>query len=172
MAWVALAGFFIVLFGFVVFRGAPYVPSQKKYVRAIFNELYPLSKKDVLVDVGSGDGVVLRLASERGARAVGYELNPLLVIIARFLSRRDNRVKVYLADFWVTSLPAETTVVYGFMVTRDMKKIVKKMQEEANQLQRELAFITYGNQIRGRVPEATQSAYYLYRFYPLQIDKA
>lgn len=172
MIWILIVGFFILLFGFVTFRGAPYVPSQKKYVRLVFKELYPLSKKDTLVDVGSGDGIVLRLASERGAHAVGYELNPLLVIISQFLSRRDSRVRVQLADFWLTALPDKTTIVYGFMVTRDMKKMVKKMQYETDRLNRTLYFMTYGNQIVDRTPDATLSAYHLYSFHPLQTDKA
>jgi hypothetical protein len=172
MIWIPIVGFFILLFGFVVFRGAPYVPSQKKYVRQVFKDLYPLDAGDVLVDVGSGDGIVLRLASERKARAVGYELNPLLVIIARFLSRGDDRVRVQLTDFWLSPLPDDTTIVYGFMVTRDMKKMVRKMQKETDRLGRRLYFMTYGNQISGRIPDKSLSAYYLYSFYPLQTDKA
>ncbi|HEU4716091.1 MAG TPA: hypothetical protein VFS14_04660, partial [Candidatus Saccharimonadales bacterium] len=62
----------VLLFGFVVFRGAPYVPSHKKDVAIAFEELYEVGKNDVVVDVGSGDGIILRMAAKRGARAVGY----------------------------------------------------------------------------------------------------
>ena len=70
-----------VFFGLVVFRGAPYVPSKKTYINQAFSDLYPLTDKDVLVDVGSGDGVVLRSATKFGALAIGYEINPILVIM-------------------------------------------------------------------------------------------
>jgi hypothetical protein len=125
-----------------------------------------------LVDVGSGDGVVLRVASRLGARAIGYELNPLLVVISRLLSRRDGRVAIYLADFWLTKLPSETTVVYGFMVTRDMPKMVKKMQKEADRLHHTIHFLTYGNEIAGQKPDRTVGGYHRYAFYPLHADKA
>lgn len=168
--WIVIA--IVLLFGLVVFRGAPYVPSQKRYVRQALTELYPLGKKDVLVDVGSGDGVVLRIASQLGARAVGYELNPALVVISRLLSLRDKKVSVRLVDFWLTPLPDDTTVVYGFMVTRDMKKMTKKMQREADRLNRPLAFLTYGNEIIGRSVDKMHGPYRWYTFHPLQSDKA
>lgn len=172
MTWLWVVGVIIVLFGFVVFRGAPYVPSQKRYIRQAFKELYPLSPNDTLVDVGSGDGVVLRIASECGARAIGYELNPILVLISRFISRNDNKVSVRLADFWFTSLPDTTTVVYAFSVTRDAKKMAKKMQSETNRLQRTLHFISFGNTLTGLESDATLGAYNLYTFYPLQSTEA
>ena len=157
----------ILLFGFVVFRGAPYVPSHRRDVRQAFDELYGLSEKDTLVDVGSGDGVVLRQASARGAKAVGYELNPALVMISRFLSRRDPGVTVRLGDFWLARLPDETTVVYGFIVTRDTKKMTKKMQQEADRLGRPLYFISYGNELKAQPKLKELGAHYLYRFEPL-----
>lgn len=168
MIWGWIVGVVVLLFGLIVFRGAPYVPSQKRYVRQAFDELYPLDGKDVLVDVGSGDGIVLRLAAERGARAIGYELNPLLVVISRWLSRYDGRVSVRLVDFWLTPLPDTTTVVYAFTATLYIKKMINKMQNEANRLQHPLRYISYGNVLTGLEADATLGAYHLYTFYPLQ----
>ena len=80
MSWLLFAILAIViLVGFSAFTGAPYVPSHRRDVARAFRELYSLDANDVLVDIGSGDGVVLRQASQRGARAVGYEIHPLLV---------------------------------------------------------------------------------------------
>ncbi|MBC7869168.1 class I SAM-dependent methyltransferase [Candidatus Saccharibacteria bacterium] len=168
MIWLWGIGVFVVLFGLVAFRGAPYVPSQKKYVRQAFSELYPLSHKDTLVDVGSGDGIVLRVASKCGARAIGYEINPLLVLISRFISRHDKNVEVKLVDFWLTQLPDRTTVVYAFAATPYIKKMIHKMQCEANRLQRPLRYISYGNVLAGLEADASVGAYRLYTFYPLQ----
>ena len=159
------------IFGFVVFCGAPYVPSQKKYVRRAFEKLYPLSKKDVLLDIGSGGGIILRLASKYGAKAVGYELNPILVAISSVLSAGDKRVKVKLADFWLTKIPDDTTVIYLFAVTRDINKIINKIQLETNRIGRKLNVISYGNQLTGQKEIGKLDAYYLYQFNPLQSDK-
>lgn len=162
----------VLLFGFVVFRGAPYVPSHRRDVKQAFDELYELSGKDVLVDVGSGDGIILRQAATRGAKAIGYELNPALVAISRFFSRRDPKTSVLLRDFWLTPLPDETTVVYGFIVTRDTKKMSQKMQAEANRLGRPLYFISYGNELKDRQKTKERGAHHLYRFDPLHRAKA
>lgn len=165
-------GSVVLLFGFVVFRGAPYVPSHHKEVMNAFDELYVVDAKDVVVDVGSGDGIILRLASRRGARAIGYELNPALVLIARFLSRGDARVKVVFSDFWLTAFDDETTLVYGFCVSRDMQKMAEKMQYEANRLQRTLYYIGYGSELKGPVAKSTLNAHHLYEFMPLQEVRA
>lgn len=162
--WIVVA--VLLLFGLVVFRGAPYVPSHKKEVRRAFRELYPLGSHDTLVDIGSGDGVILRLAAKQGAHAVGYELNPLLVGVSWLLSRRNPLVRVRLVDFWLTKLPDDTTVVYAFMVTRDVKKMVKKLQSEADRRRRPLHLILYGNVIPTRQPVKIVSAFRLYRFDP------
>ena len=149
MWWLWLLALLIVAFGFVVFRGAPYVPSQKRHVIRAFTELYALDDDDVLVDIGSGDGIVLREAARRGATAIGYELNPILVFISRFLSRREPNVRVYLADFWFVALPPETTVVYTFGESRDIEKMAQKVASEADRLQKPILFISYGFAVPG-----------------------
>ncbi len=162
----------VLVFGLVVFRGAPYVPSHRRQVERAFDTLYPLGSKDVVVDVGSGDGIILRLASSRGAQAIGYELNPILVLVSRWLSRGDVRVHVKLADFWLTSLPVTTTLVYGFMVSRDIEKMAHVMQHEANRLCRPLYFMCYGAAITTHPRLEQLGAHHLYRFDPLQVNKA
>jgi SAM-dependent methyltransferase len=157
----------VLLFGFVVFRGAPYVPSHRKDVAKAFDKLYKVSEKDVVVDVGSGDGVILRMAAKRGARAVGYELNPALVLIARFLSRRNKKVTVHLSDFWFARLPSETTLVYVFAVERDVKKLAAKFQAEANRLGHSFHVISYGSELRNPSELKTVGAHHLYIFNPL-----
>jgi hypothetical protein len=171
VVWIWIAWALILTFGIIVFRGAPYVPSRKRYIHDAFTDLYPLGKKDVLVDVGSGDGIVLRQASERGAVAVGYELNPILVVVSRFLSRGDRNVRVILTDFWIAKLPEDTTVVYAFMATPYIHKLNTKMQQETDRLARPLRLILYGNTLGERTPDQIDGGYKLYTFVPLQIDK-
>lgn len=156
----------ILIFGVVVFRGAPYVPSVKKHAARAFDELHPLSEKDVVVDVGSGDGVILRLVAEKGARAIGYELNPILVIVSRILARGNSNIRTDLADFWLVKLPKDTTVVYAFSVGRDMKKLANKVQQTANRAGREVHLITYGHTIDSLKPAKQTSSHHLYVFVP------
>jgi SAM-dependent methyltransferase len=168
MIWFWLAPLIIVfVFGFVVFRGAPYIPSQKKYIKLAFHDLYKLTKNDVLVDIGSGDGVVLREASKIGARAIGFELNPILVFVSRFLSHSDKRVHVRLADFWLSHLPDDTTVVYIFSVGRDIKRIQKWMQKETTRIGHPISLISFGFAFKNTEINKITQPYYLYIFHPL-----
>lgn len=169
--WLVLA-ILAIFFGLVTFRGAPYVPSKKIYINQALRELYPLTTKDVLIDIGSGDGVVLREASGIGARAVGYEINPILVFISRFLSRKDSRVSVRLVDFWLTHLPDDATVIYVFSVKRDMKKIIKWAQSETNRLNRPLYLISFAFELDDMKSIKNVGAYHLYRFHSLQSHEA
>ena len=172
MTFIWIATGIVVLFGFMVFFGAPYVPSRKKYVNRAFDQLYKVGSKDVLVDVGSGDGIVLRMAAARGAVAVGYEINPVLVMIARLLSWRYKNITITFANFWQTQLPKGTTVVYVFAVSRDGGKLIDKMQREANRLGCDLKVICYGSPLPGRKADKMLDAYHLYTFRPLHSQKA
>lgn len=172
MTFLIILSVIILIFGFVVFFGAPYVPSHHSETKRAFEELYKLSSKDTLVDIGSGDGIILRLAANKGAKAVGYELNPVLVLIARFLSRKQTGVSVSTANFWHKQLPDDTTIVYAFSVTRDGKRVVKKLQEETNRMGRPLFVMTYGSRLPGMKASKQRRAHFLYEFHPLQSAKA
>jgi hypothetical protein len=165
-----IIGSFVLIFGFVVFFGAPYVPSQRRYVRRAFQHLYPLGKNDTLVDIGAGDGIVLREARRFGARVIGYEINPILYVIARLLSGRDAGATIHLQNFWTTRLPSETTVVYAFSVNRDARRLMKRLQTEANRLHRRLALVSLGNPLPGRTADKVYDAYHLYYFSPESVQ--
>lgn len=167
--WILVViGGVIILLGFTAFFGAPYVPSRRRFIRQAFTELYPLSKSDVLVDIGSGDGVVLRVASEMGAKAVGYELSPFFLLISKLASRRQKNIEIHLKNFWTSNLPDDTTVVYVFSVSRDIKRMAAKLHREATRLNRPLSVLTYGSGLYQEVPIKTVGAYNLYTVHPLQ----
>lgn len=167
MLWLFIVGGVIVFTGLSVFFGAPYVPSHRKDVRRMFDRLLPIGERDVVLDIGSGDGIVLREASRRGARAIGYEIHPLFVLISRLLSFGDARVTVRWANAWTRPFPDDVTALYIFGVGRDEKRIVRTIQREVNRLGRAVPVVCYGNPLRTVSPSATFEAYYLYTFAPL-----
>jgi hypothetical protein len=167
--WIILATI-VLMFGIVVIRGAPYVPSRTRYISQALTDLYPLSESDTLVDIGSGDGVVLRSVSKLGAKAVGFEINPILFVISWLLSFGDKKVSIKLADIWLSHLPATTTVVYIFSTSGNMKKIKKWLQSEVNRMNQGVTLVSYGFTIPGVNVEKKLGAYYLYKFSPLHAD--
>lgn len=160
-----------VFFGLVVCIGAPYVPSHKKDVKRAF-DYFGLSSTDTLIDIGSGDGIVLRIASRYGAKAVGYEINPILVVISRMLSRRDAGVAILLQNAWLARLPESTTMVYAFAVNRDEGKLMSLLQREANRLHTPLKLLCYGSPFTRMTATDSFEAYHLYIFQPLQSKNA
>jgi SAM-dependent methyltransferase len=56
----------------------PFVPSPQVVVDKMV-ELAGVKKGDIVYDLGSGDGRIVIAASKRGARAVGFEIDPELV---------------------------------------------------------------------------------------------
>lgn len=169
MAWIYIIGGLFTLYGFSVFFGAPYVPSRRRDVKRMFDTLHPVRSGDLVIDLGSGDGLILREASRRGAKALGYEISPILVAISQWLSRHDKKVSVSVANFWRSTFPDETTVVYAFSVEKDARKLTKKIQTESNRLQKPLILICYGSPLPRITPERTFEAYHLYQFQPLQV---
>lgn len=160
-----VVGFLVVSFGFVVFFGAPYVPTLKKQVADIM-KIRPLSKEDLFIDIGSGDGVVLRAAAAYGARVVGYELGPWQWLVSKILCRRQKNISIYFGNFWQKKLPADTTVVYTFLNGRYMKKLEKKLQNHVDTYGSTISFITYGFKIKGRKVHKTEGPMFLYIFKP------
>jgi hypothetical protein len=155
-------------FGLVVLRGAPYVPTKRRDITRAFSELYEIGPDDLLVDIGSGDGIVCRAAAMHGARAVGYELNPVLVAISRWLSREQQQVQIQQKDFWRAKVPADTTIVYTFGDSRDIARMGKWVEAQATRLARPLYFMSYAFELPERTPLRSVGAHHLYQIVPLQ----
>ena len=154
-----------VCFGFVAFRGSPYVPSHKKDIQTAFSKLYPISKKDVLLDVGSGDGIVLREAARLGAKkAIGHELNPIMVVLSKIFCSKYKQIEIKMTDFWLTSIPDEVNVIYIFFATRDIKKFIEKVESESKRIKHDIYVISYGAELTGKKIEKKLNPYYLYKF--------
>jgi hypothetical protein len=158
----------IIMLGFTAFTGAPYLPSKRRDLEAVFSKLYPLSNKDVLVDLGSGDGVVLRAARKFGASAVGYEIGPVYYAVSKLLARGDKKQTIHLKSYWHAQFPKGTTVVFAFSDGRDIKKVHALIGRQAAVLGRPLMFITHGFEVPGVKPLRSEGAYHVYRVGPLR----
>ena len=162
-------GVVVAVFGLTVLRGAPYVPTHRSALRALFASTVRLNERDTVLDIGCGDGIVLREAARHGARAIGYEINPFLVVIARMASwRLRSRVSVYWADFWVKPFPKETTVVYTFGESRDIARMYRAAVQGARHVGHDITFISYGFRVHDEPPIAEAHGFFVYRITSLQ----
>lgn len=156
----------VIIFLITGLTGAPYVPTLKPGLRRALTELYPLGKKDLLIDLGAGDGVVLHEASARGAKALGIELNPILALIIKLRYRNNPKIQVKCQNFYHFHFPKDTTVIYAFAVSLHIEPIYRKIQEEATRLKKPLYFISNAFDIPGVKPKGKVSSFYLYKITP------
>ncbi|HEY7168959.1 MAG TPA: methyltransferase domain-containing protein [Candidatus Binatia bacterium] len=70
----------------------PFVPSPQEVVDRMI-EVAGAKKGDVVYDLGSGDGRIVIAAAKKGAKAVGFEIDPSLV-----KESRENIQKAGVAD--------------------------------------------------------------------------
>ena len=143
--------------------GAPYVPTHEKALGEAFTKLYKMDSHDFLIDLGAGDGVVLKAAAKRGAKALGVELNPILTLIMKWRFRGNKRVKVKCCNFYNIKFPEETTVVYAFAVSLHIEPIFRKVQGEAKRLGKPIYFVSNAFDLKDVKPIKKQGSFYLYK---------
>ncbi len=150
----------VMCFGFVLLFGAPYLPTHKKQI-ALGLKMAALRKDEVVYELGCGDGYILREIARRGGRAVGYELNPILFIVA-WLSclKYGGRIKVRYGNFWNVNI-AEADIVYVFLLEKFMKRLDQKMLAEA---QKGTRLLSYTFKIPGKKIIAEAEGMYLYQY--------
>jgi SAM-dependent methyltransferase len=110
-------------------QGALYVSTSRAKIAA-FIEAVPMTDRQMLVDLGCGDGRVLREAQKRyGIRAVGYEINPLAYLKARLSSFGSNKTKIIHQSFWKADL-SRADVVFCYLYPDVMQKLADKLKSE------------------------------------------
>lgn len=112
--------------------GAPYVPSTRSTAEAML-KLAKISSDTTVYDLGSGDGKLLNLAMIYGAKkAIGYEINPFLVLASRFrflLKPYRNKVQIYFKNFWHAKI-SDADVVFIYLLPWRMEKLKQKLLTE------------------------------------------
>jgi hypothetical protein len=110
----------------------PDVRTPPSTVRAML-ELAGVTSRDVVYDLGSGDGrIVITAASEFGARGVGVEIDPALVAESRAAARRlglSQRVRFVEQDLFQTDL-REATVITLYLSVEVNRRLRPKLLAE------------------------------------------
>jgi hypothetical protein len=150
----------VLAFGLGAWLGAPYVPIMHRPAVELL-ELAELKPGQTLIDLGSGDGRLLKLAAERGIRGIGYEINPWLWIISLINCRAyAGIVEIHLANFWKVTLPS-ADVISVFLIDRYMGRLDEKL---TNELKRPTILVSYVFALPHRKPEVTTKNSFRYRY--------
>lgn len=158
------AGFLVILavvlvFSFVVFFGAPYLPTKRKQIKTAL-DLLDLKPGEVLLELGSGDGRVAVAAAKRGWQVVGYELNPLLVLLSRVVCwRYRHNIKIIWGNFWQKNWPP-TDGIFVFLIGHKMSKLNKKIV----QINKPIKLVSFAFKLPERQPDRTKHGVFLYKF--------
>jgi len=138
------------------FIGAPYVATPKKAIREIF-ALAQIKPGQKLYDLGAGDGKALIIAQkEFGAKAIGFELSPIVYTIARLnLLFHGAKVRLYCKNFYKQNL-SDADIVFCFLSIPAMARLKPKFEEE---LRPGTKIISYSFSIHGWEPKKVIEGY-------------
>ncbi|MGH7195669.1 MAG: class I SAM-dependent methyltransferase [Candidatus Saccharimonadales bacterium] len=122
----------IILFASAILFGAPFLPTLKKRVPDAL-ALLDLKPGQTLLELGSGDGRIMKAAAKQGIKVIGYEINPLLVLWSMFVNLPYRKlVTIHCRNYWHVPLPP-TDAIYVFLLNPYMKKLDKKIVQEIKQ---------------------------------------
>jgi ribosomal protein L11 methylase PrmA len=127
MIWIFLLLIVGLMFALTGISGAPWVPARKFDLEPLLKDA-GLKKGDLYIELGCGDGRLLAAAADHGATAVGYELNPILWLVAYLRNIRRHQVSVRFGDLWKADL-SNADVVMAFLMARTLPRLEKKAME-------------------------------------------
>jgi hypothetical protein len=110
-------------------KGALFVPTSRKRIRA-FLDAVPMLRNQRLIDLGCGDGRVLRAAYRRyGIRGTGFEINPLAWSVAKLQGMWYKGIKIRWGNFWDKDL-GNADLVFCYFFPDVMDRVGEKLRSE------------------------------------------
>ncbi len=125
--------FFYQIYTIILQPGAVYYPTTDTSVKEML-KLSKLTSKDILIDLGSGDGRILIAAARLGTRAIGYEINPFLVYRSRQLIKKlklEKLASVKWKSFWQADFN-QATIITVYLFPHLMKRLQKILEKKLN----------------------------------------
>lgn len=124
---IILSTFFI----FPFFIGAPYEGIKEKPLKEMIKIANP-KKDDLVLDLGSGDGRVVIEFAKKGIQAVGFEINPFLVIYSKRKIKKlglGKLAKIHWKNFWKENFK-KFSIITTFQYFTVSKKLENKILKE------------------------------------------
>lgn len=147
-------------FALAAIIGAPYVPLLGGQVKPMLNAL-ELKHGQTLIDLGCGDGRLLKAAAKQGVRGIGYEINPIVWLVAKINCFKYRRlIDIRLANYWQVDLPP-ADAIFVFLIGRYMSKLDGYLNVQLKQPTR---VVSYVFEIPGRKAAKTGSNFFVYEY--------
>jgi SAM-dependent methyltransferase len=161
MIWLLVIGFVVAAcFAFVLLFGAPYLPTLKPQI-SIALDMLDLKPGDTLLELGCGDGRVMVAAAQRGLNVVGYELNPLVALVAWVRTRRYRKqIRVICGNFWNVQWPPAQGI-FTFLLQKYTSKLDTKIVQS---MPKPIKLASFAFTIPGKKPIAEKQGMYLYEY--------
>lgn len=141
----------LIILAFPVFKAmlqAPFLPTPRQTTQKMLAEV-GLKPKQILYDLGCGDGRFIRLASRKyQAKAIGIELNPLIYLYAKIKSIGYAQEQIFCRDFMEFDL-SDANVIVCYLLPKTMHKLEKKLNLE---LQKGAKIVSHGFRFKNWEP--------------------
>ena len=157
--WVLLV-VYLVFTIVAIFAGAAPIPSAESTVKCMM-DLANIQPGELLLDLGSGDGRILIAAAKRGARCVGFEINPILLWYSRLRARIQGltSVSAHGTNLWDADI-RDADILTIYMVPIFRERLRKKIQAEMKPGSRVISGVY---PFPDWEPEKTNGRVYMYR---------
>lgn len=160
MVVLVIISILIFSFSFVLLFGAPYLPTLKIQQETVL-DLLDLKPGQTMLELGSGDGRILKAAAKRGIISIGYELNPLLVAWSRASTwRYRDKITIKSANYWNIKLP-KCDGIYVFLLDKYMEKLDKKITQENHS---SISLVSYAFRVPAKKHITEKNGLYLYKY--------
>jgi cyclopropane fatty-acyl-phospholipid synthase-like methyltransferase len=119
----------------------PWVPSPDEVIDTMLR-MARVGSRDVVYDLGCGDGRVVIAAARMGARAVGIDIEPVRISEANEAAAKAGmaeRVRFVEQDFHQADITS-ATVVALYLYTREMTKLKPKLRAQLKPGSRVVAY--------------------------------
>jgi len=112
-------------------------------IAGIMCSLAKITDKDIIYDLGSGDGQALITAAKLGATGTGIEIDPLRVWVSKLWIRLDglsNSLTITRKNFFDVDL-SDATVIFAYLIPKTLARLKPKFLKELKPGTRIVTFV-------------------------------
>jgi len=150
----ALVFWWIITFIWTWLSGGPYTPIPYSHLRKLLVNL-PLTERSRLVDLGSGDGrVLIEAARHNRVICVGYELHPLVHLIASlrvYFKGLSDQITLHRRSYFDSNL-SDADVVFVHLLPHGLRRLLGHLRQSCRS---DTLIVSYGVPLQGWKEEST-----------------